>query len=147
MSTAVLTIVVTLLLVIGLTVSTVKNVWLHEVALALRSAGLAFMAIHLGLMVAAWSALANYNGGVISNLLSLGSAADSPFGDMPAWASLPTWQYDLSAWIAIAFLAASGGIAMHKRARTFMERRADKVRLESVPTELTATTKTQHTAR
>lgn len=98
MSTAPLTAVTVVTLVVGLFAAAGVTLYRRQLAAASLIAAAGFGVIHLGFVSMAWEAAATSE-------------------ELPAIASLPTAVYDAPAWAAVAFLATGIALSVLQRRR------------------------------
>ena len=100
MSTVWLTDTLGIMLIVGLFLGAAAEFYRHRLATASLLAAAGFAALHFAFIAIAWRAAA--------------TVGEAPY---PAVASLPTAIYDLTAWIAVAFLATGIVLAVIQRHR------------------------------
>ena len=100
MSTVWLTDTIGIMLIVGLFLGAAAEFYRHRLATASLLAAAGFAALHFAFIAIAWRAAA--------------TVGEAPY---PAVASLPTAIYDLTAWIAVAFLATGIVLGLIERRR------------------------------
>ena len=100
MSTTLLTVTMAATVIIGLFLEAGVELYRRRLAAASFTAAAGFATLHLAFIAIAWRAAA--------------TVGEAPY---PAVASLPTAIYDLTAWIAVAFLATGIVLGLIERRR------------------------------
>lgn len=120
MSNSTLTLFASLVAIVATFGWAVLAIWKHKAGVALGLAGIGFTLMHLSFLVTAYKSF--------STSMAAGT-------DLDGWALFPTWVYDASAWLAVAFFAGAAIMTVGHWLRSSFDQHTDKGRLEGIMSE------------